>query len=576
MAESSTSKTLLLLILSVVFGIVAAIFTGLYLKSREAAILRSMQGEEQQMVDVVVAKYDIPMGIQVELKHFDIGSFPANLVHANAVTPPQFQGYVGRFVATPIGAGKPLLTAFMSETFPVDFSDLVEEGRRAVTIQVDEVNSFAGFLRPGNHIDLFVNIEIKEVGFQTEEEAAAAQNIAGVLQQVAAQSTTGGDIDPALVNDLANTFAGGGQSQANDVVLPVLQDIRVLATGREPYDANMDSLSYPQQRTGRNYTSITVDVSAEEAGLIALAEDKGALIAVLRNRKDRGLAEFTGVTPLDLFKKAQELQKLALMRKAAAEAGATIDENGNWVTPDGKVIKKEDIVISENGTVTTKGGQLLAAKGITMNENGEYVDENGNVIPPDQLVFNEDGTVTTKDEMMKAAGYTINENGDYVDADGNVISKDDVKVLANGTVVGPDGKVISGPNVTVNEHGFIIGEDGTVMTADGKILEGVTVDENGNVIGPDGKIMTDANLIVDADGTVRDKDGNIIAGISGSSTPPGFGAVGAGGVGDDVIMADLPANLYRLIIGGASEDGVPKSQTLPVESVKIAVPPAAQ
>ncbi len=528
MAESSTSKTLVLLVLSIVFGVVAAIFTGLYLKSREAAILRSMEGDVQEMVDVVVAKYDIPMGVKVELKHFDIGTVPARFVHANVVTPQQFQGYVGRFVATPIGTGKPLLTSFLSEDFPVDFSDLVDKGRRAVTIQVDEVNSFAGFLRPGNHIDLFVNIEINEVGFQTEEEAAAAQDIAGTLQQVALQSGEGGEISPEAISQLATTFAGGGQSRANDVVLPVLQDIRVLATGREAYDASMDSLSYPQQRTGRNYTSITVDVTAEEAGLIALAEDKGALIAVLRNRRDRGLAEFTGVTPLDLFKKAQELQKLARMRKAAAEAGATIDENGNWVTADGKVIKKEDIVISENGTVTTKGGQLLAAEGITMNE-----------------------------------------NGDYVDANGNVISKDDVKVLANGSIVGPDGKVISGPKVTVNEHGFIIAEDGTVMTADGKILEGVTVDENGNVIGPDGKVMTDANLTVDADGTVRDKDGNVIAGISGSSIPAGFGAPAADA---DVIMADLPSAFYRLIIGGSSEDGVPKSQTVLVEKLKQGAP----
>jgi len=568
MAESSTSKTLFLLVLSIVFGIVAAIFTGLYLKSREAALLRSMEGDTQEMVSVVVAKYDIPMGAKVELKHFDIGEIPANFVHANAVTPSQFQGFVGRFVSTPIGAGKTLLTSFMSEDFPIDFSDMVPKGRRAVTIQVDEVNSFAGFLRPGNHIDLFVNIETSKVGYQAEGAADVAADIAGTLQDVALQAEGGGDVSPDLVGQLASGLVGGQRiDAAKDVVLPVLQDIRVLATGREPYDENMDSLSYPQQRTGRNYTSITVDVTPEEAALLALAEDQGDLIAVLRNRKDRGGAEFTGLTPLDLLAKAKELKKLAMMRKAAAEAGATIDENGNWVTADGKVIKKEDILISENGTVTTKGGQLLAAEGITMNENGEYVDANGNVIPPDQLVFNADGTVTTKDEMMKAAGYTINENGDYVDANGNVISKDDVKVLANGTVLGPDGKVISGPNVTVNEHGFIIGADGTVMTADGKILQGVTVDENGNVIGPDGKIMTDANLIVDADGTVRDKDGNLIAGISGSSAPSG----GEPAVGEVFKMGGLPGNYYRLIIGGASEDGVPKSQVVPVEEIKKAV-----
>lgn len=573
MAETSTSKTVLLLILSIIFGVVAAVFTGLYLKSREAAFLQSLQGDEQQMVSVVVAKYDIPMGAKVELQHFDIGEVPSNFVHSNAVTPQQFQNYVGRFITTPLGAGKTLLTSFMSEEFPLDFSDLVNKGRRAITIQVDEVQSFAGFLRPGNRIDLYVNIETGKVGYRGDGEDQATADIAATLQDVALQAETGGEVSPQLVNELAAGFGGAQRTRAQDVVLPVLQDLRVLATGREPYDETMDSLSYPQQRTGRNFTSITVDVTPEEAALLALAEDQGDLIAVLRNRKDRGGAEFTGLTPLDLLAKARELKKLALMRKAAEEAGATIDENGNWVSADGKVIKKEDINISENGTVTTKGGQLLAAEGITMNENGDYVDADGNVIPSDQLVFNEDGTVTTKDAIMEAAGYTKNANGDYVDADGNVVSADDVKVLANGTVLGPDGQVISGPKATVNEHGFIIAEDGTVMTADGKVLEGVTVDENGNVIGPDGKVMTDANLTVAADGTVRDKDGNVIAGITGSNVPTSLGA-GAVVGGDDVRMADLPL-FYRLILGGEGEEGAPLSKSVPVEKLKATAPEPA-
>ena len=348
----------------------------------------------------------------------------------------------------------------------------------------------------------------------------------------------------------------GKLSGPSDVILPVLQDALVLATGRDAYAEHLDALGQPQRRSTTNYNSITLDVTPEQAALLALAQDKGDLIGILRNRHDRGDAAFTGITPLDLFLNATAMKKAAALRKAAEAAGATIDENGNWVTADGKVINKEDIIVSENGTVTTKGGQLLAAKGISVNENGEYVDADGNVIPADELVVNADGTITSKDEMMKAAGYTINEDGDYVDANGNIVKREDVMILANGTVMTADGKVISGPNVTINKDGFIIAADGTVMTADGKILTGVTVNENGEVVGADGTVLRDANLTVAADGTVTDSSGNIITGVSGSGAPPSLG------------VPDLRIpGIIALTIGGASKEGVATTSILPVEPV---------
>ncbi len=478
---------------------------------------------------------------------------PGNYVHPNAIPPGEFGSYLGRFIIEDISRGKSLLTSFVDETFPIDFSDLVKKDRRAITVQIDEPQSISGMLRPGNRLDLYVNIGTKTVGY-----SATAGLPPGL--QAAAQQIAGNDIPEGLLQTVAGT-------QATDVILPVLQDVLVLATGREAYEDYLDRLGQPQRRRSISFTTVTLDVTPEQAALLSLADDKGDLIGILRNRRDRGGAEFTGITALDLLSNANKMREAAALRKAAAAAGATIDENGNWVTADGKVINKEDIIISANGTVTTKGGLLLGAKGISVNENGEYVDANGNVIPPDQLVFNADGTVTTKDEMMKAAGYTINENGDYVDADGNVIKKEDVIVLANGTVMTKDGKVISGPKVKINKDGFIIAADGTVMTADGKILVGVTVDENGNVIGPDGKIMTDANLIVDADGTVRDSNGNVIAGISGSSLPPDFGTEGI----DPSILPGVPS-FVALIIGGASEEGVALTNTMVVQPVSIEFP----
>ena len=94
------------------------------------------------------------------------------------------------------------------------------------------------------------------------------------------------------------------------------------------------------------------------------------------------------------------------------------------------------------------------------------------------------------------------------------------------------------------------------MTADGKILTGVTVNENGEVVGADGKVLRDANLTVAADGTVRDSSGNIITGVSGSVVPPS----------PDVPDLSIPG-VIALTIGGASKEGVATTSILPVEPV---------
>lgn len=566
-SSASGMKTGTVFILSIVFGLVAAGLSYLYLKNREAAILKSLAGEEETLVAVVVAKQDITRGTKISVGDFAVRQIPGNYVHPSAISPNEFNDYVGEFLVEDISRGKTLLRSFIDESFPRDFSDLVKKGRRAITVQVDEPVSIAGMMRPGNRIDIFVNIGTKVVGY----DAGGGINLPAGLQEAALQYASTEDIPPEVVNAIAST------AKPNDVILPVLQDVMVLATGRETYDENLDSLGQPQRRRGNTFTSVTLDVTSEQAALLTLAEDKGDLVGILRNRHDRSMADFSGITPLDLYSNATKMKKQAAMQKAAEAAGATIDENGNWVTADGQVINKDDIVISEDGTVVTKGGKLLGAKGISVNENGDYVDADGNVIPPDEIIVNPDGTVTTKDELMKAAGYTVNENGDYVDANGNIVKKDDIKVLANGTVMSADGKVLSGPNVTVNEDGFIIAEDGTVMTADGKVLTGVTVNENGEVVGPDGTVLKDANLTIAEDGTVRDSSGNIIAGVTGSNLPAEFGAdIPDEDTLDQLIQAATTGitagNYVALIIGGQSKEGVALTSRLAIQPVAGGLP----
>jgi len=558
MASEGGSKTWLLLIGAIGFGVVAALFSALYLKSREEAIRQRLEGDKLQNVRVVVAADNLSRGTQVGRGAFAVREIPRDYLHSSAIFPAYFDANSHRFLAEDLAAGKPLLETFLVDEFPIDFSDLISIGLRAITITISEQGSQSAMMRPGNRIDLFVNIPTRESGLAT-----TALSVESIQDFVAAPSWLK---VAQKVKEIAPT----------DIIIPVIQDVSVLATGREPYEENLDSLNLPQSRKEARYSTITLAVTPKQALLIRTAEDKGELLAFLRNREDRGRADFVGVTPAELFQLATEMAADAQLRAAAAAAGATIDENGNWVSADGTVIDKNDLVIGDDGTVTTKNGRLLAKKGLTVDENGDFVDANGNIvqpenvvvqtadgrfvdangneIPADELVVGPDGTVKTKAQILAEAGFTVNENGDYVDADGNVISKDDIVVLANGTIMTKDGKVLAGPAVTVNEQGFIIAADGTIMTPDGKVISGMRVNENGQVVGPDGQLYNARDLIVAADGTVRTKDGTILAGVNAGTT---------GGVIADALGIE-DSGAVGLIIGGASEDGVAKVTILPI------------
>jgi len=541
------SKTIGFLVAAIVLGLVAALAGGAYLKSKEKARLARLGDEpEEQLVRVVTVKQNVPggvlpKGVRIRGDFFDAELVPARFAPPAAVQPAEFGNVNGKFLQESLAPGQVLMDTFLDETFPVDFSDLIEQGRRAVTITVDEVNSIGGHIRPGNKVDVFVRIGVGAIGAE------------GRFQQV-----------------------GTGAAEVSEVILPVLQNVQVLATGEAAYDETLDELYQPQRTGGRRFTNVTLDVSPQEGALLKAAVERGDPVAMLRNRRDETYADFTLVTAADLLTHAREMEQQAVARAAAAATGGTVNENGDLVLPDGTVVRKEDIVVSENGAVTTRGGKVLGGNGIRMNENGDYVDEDGNVIEPEDVVVGPDGTVKTKDQMMAELGYTKNADGDYVDEDGNVVRKEDVQVLDNGSVMA-GGQTISGPQVTRTKDGFLVDENGNVMTADGQVLEGVRVNEAGDVVTGDGRVLKDPNLRVADDGSVTDASGEVIAGVRGGTArrPAAAPETGADvfdqmarefleGEGE-AIEAGAAARLgIDLIVGGSGKDGIAPIAELPI------------
>ena len=553
------------------FGVAAALLSVVYLKARTAAIEASLRGPEQQKVTVVVANRDLPRGAPVADGSFAVRELPAEFVHADAIRPGEYERFKGRALTTALGVGRPLLKSFLDEDFPVDFSDTIPVGRRALTVTVDEVNSVAGMIRPGNRIDVLVNIPYQTSGFDPKLYTVGLfkelpgniklPNIPGGIASIASQFS-GEELDAVL-----------GSISPGDVILPVLQGVRVLATGQDPYIESLDLLRQPQLRAEGNFTSVTLDVTAEQAAMLTAAQDKGDLLALLRNRKDPGASAFTAVSARDLFDNAAKMAAAEEQRAArAAEAGGVdasgnlvdasgkklasseqlaaaglhVNENGQLVDASGKVVDPKSLVVGADGKILSK--EQLAAAGLTVNASGQLVDKNGNVVSAADVVVTKDGKVMTR-QQLAAAGLSVNAAGEVVDAQGKVVSGADLIVSANGTVITKEALAAAG--LTVNEKGEVVDASGKVIdpktllvSADGKILSkgqlaaaGLSVNANGQLVDKNGNVVSAAEVITTADGKVVTREQLAAAGLSVNAAGQVVDAAGNVVASDDLVIA---------------------------------------
>ncbi|MCZ6666963.1 MAG: Flp pilus assembly protein CpaB [Gammaproteobacteria bacterium] len=561
-----------LLVGAVGFGLVAALLSFVYLKSEARALIEKYAGPDRKQVTVLVTAQDVQKGSVLRREVISQRKIPARFAHGDAIRAADFERYLGRVVEVNIAAGKPILKSFLDDKFPVDFSDTIPVGRRAMTVQVDEVNSVGGFIRPGNSIDLYVNIPSGFSGF------SAGFITADLVDVIPAQLLDA--IPPALLDaalsanpDDATVQSLVANAMPKDVILPVLQNVRVLATGRDAYREQLDALRYPQRRSERTFNTLTLDLSPREAALITAAIDKGDLLAILRNREDEGSADFSTVAAQDLFSNAFEMAQAEAERRTRVSVAAGVDIDGNLIDADGNRLMS---------------AEQLAAAGLHVNENGELVDADGNVVDPNDLVVTADGRVLNK-KQLAAAGFTVNASGQIVDADGNIVSADDIVITASGEVLTKQQLAAAG--LSVNENGEIVDASGRVVdssqlviTADGKILTteqlaaaGLSVNENGEIVDADGNVVDPDSLIVSAAGELLSREQLAAAGLSvnekgeivdadGNVVDPNTLVIDENGNvvnAEDLIAAGRPRRI-DMIIGGVSEDGVAKSTTLQV------------
>lgn len=224
----------------------AAYFANGYISSQMRAE-REQLHSQYELVNVVVAKSDLPPGAVLSSQTVAVREVPQTFLHADAVRSEQWGDIAGRVLSQAVRGGESILNAHLAQGAGAGFSTQLPEGMRALTFPVDEEASIAGMLAPGDRIDLL---------FTT-----------------------------AAAND--------------SVTVPLLFAVPVIATGlRTQSNAN----ALPERLQSGPFRTITVAVTPADAAKITLAQEAGRISVALRQPNDEVATHIARVTKSSLLR----------------------------------------------------------------------------------------------------------------------------------------------------------------------------------------------------------------------------------------------------------------------------------
>ncbi len=157
-------------------GLIVALGTAMSLKHRMAD-----QGKSAELSQVLVAVSDIPAGGFVRSDvHLAYRDWPKETITESMLTnvnskPGEFNGAVARRA---IQKGEPIAKSVLVKSSEGGFmSAVLEPGKRAVSIAVDSTTGNAGFIFPGDKVDLILTHAVTNQSIQTRASETFVEDV---------------------------------------------------------------------------------------------------------------------------------------------------------------------------------------------------------------------------------------------------------------------------------------------------------------------------------------------------------------------------------------------------------------
>ena len=271
------ANTIIMIILAGVFGVLAVVLANMWLANQRSAMAKP---NDVTRDTVVVAAVPLKFGDSLSAEKLREIPWPAGAVPTGAfkTTKEALAGDGTKQALQAIGVNEPVLAAKITGPGQrATLSAVLTEGMKAVSIRVNDVLGVAGFVFPGDRVDILLTRTVR--------------------------SNEGAD---------------------RSFVDVLLQSVKVLA---------VDQVADESKENPQVVKAVTVEVSTKDAQKLTLAAGAGQLSLALRQAAaGKGettervtLADLTGDTPDDVAKRQAELDKQKADEAAAAEQRKNAD-----------------------------------------------------------------------------------------------------------------------------------------------------------------------------------------------------------------------------------------------------------
>lgn len=264
----------------VVCGLLAAVLVFVIVQRSDAS-------EGAGTRSVVVAKQDVPVQSRLIADQLEIKSLPESEADDEAFT--ARSQVVNRITAKAITAGEQILPSMVSDRAGESLTFKITPGKRAVSINVVEAVTAGGNVQPGDEVDVVGILALDKCADINSVLAVFAPGMEPVVMP------TGGN--PAnCVDGLLGAFSPGGLN----LTTTILEDVKILAVGQslaESEEKTTTAVTKPEtDAEGRpKAKSVTLEVTPQQAQLVALADEMGVLRLSVRPFGDDGPV---GVAPV--------------------------------------------------------------------------------------------------------------------------------------------------------------------------------------------------------------------------------------------------------------------------------------
>jgi pilus assembly protein CpaB len=277
--------------LAVVMGIATV---GLFSGGKQAPKVKTEQKIET--VEVVVPLVQVNQGQTLSLNDLTRVQWPAAFLPKGETFDQPYM-VSGRVAKQTLFPGEPIFTQKVSGSNSAGgLTALIPKGKRAVTIAVSEIKGVAGFVKPGDHVDILSTFEIEREGEDTLKKTTTV--LQNVLVLASAQTMVKDDnygIETPKGVEKGTAITASKEESAKDNGKTTKETAK--AEKPEDIEKRLKEKRKAQKEAAKEaklVSSVTLAVSPDQVELLALAEESGELRLALRPESDNGISDLPG------------------------------------------------------------------------------------------------------------------------------------------------------------------------------------------------------------------------------------------------------------------------------------------